>query len=36
MSDRNGKDVLGREKVETMPPVACRPERNEYVMSALL
>ena len=36
VSDRNWEDVLRREEVETMPPVARRPKRNEHVVAALL
>ena len=36
MPDRNVKDVLGRKKIEAMLPIACRPERDEHIVAALL
>jgi hypothetical protein len=34
VSDRNVKDVLGRQKRKTMLPIAGRPQCDEYFMSA--
>ena len=34
VSDRNVEDVLGREKIQAVLPIAGRSERNEYFMAA--